>query len=235
MTSARTWLNVMRPGNGPSPETAKVTGRRIVSSAASDRGGHARPRGLFAPKPRDSGVPGQNGAGSAQNSGTPSPPGGVPGPLGGVPGTPGGVPGTPGGVPGPLGGVPGQSGRPAEPGRRPVGPERPGTQAAYGPSGPACGSQPGCQARPSVLARDPASETVAHRRTRHRRRRRAGYRPGHGLRLGAFRGARSAGVPVRLAAAAVRRRERPDHGRVEHRQPRTCGAPSRSLTRHSYS
>lgn len=44
-----------------------------MSSAASERGGHARPRGLFAPRPRGGGVPGQRGAGSARN-GHPSQP-----------------------------------------------------------------------------------------------------------------------------------------------------------------
>src|SRR6185436_13945188 len=39
-------------GNRPSLETATVTGRRIVSPPASERGGHARPRGLFTPRPR---------------------------------------------------------------------------------------------------------------------------------------------------------------------------------------
>src|SRR5204863_9793455 len=42
-------------GSGPSLETATVTGRRIVSPPANERGGHARPRGLFAPRPRRDG------------------------------------------------------------------------------------------------------------------------------------------------------------------------------------
>jgi cell division protein FtsI/penicillin-binding protein 2 len=48
-----------------------VTGRRIVSSRASERGGHARPRGLFAPRPRDSG-------GGRRDGGVPDQPDTVP-------------------------------------------------------------------------------------------------------------------------------------------------------------
>ncbi len=76
-----------------------MTGRRIVSSPASERRGHARPRGLFAPRPRDSGVPGQNDVRSAQNDGTPSPPGEGPSPLGGMPGQNGRPPESTGGPP----------------------------------------------------------------------------------------------------------------------------------------
>jgi cell division protein FtsI/penicillin-binding protein 2 len=49
-----------------------VTGRRIVSSQAGERGGHARPRGLFAPRPRDS------GGGDRHDSGAPDQPDTVP-------------------------------------------------------------------------------------------------------------------------------------------------------------
>jgi cell division protein FtsI/penicillin-binding protein 2 len=51
-----------------------VTGRRIVSSPASEHGGRARPRGLFAPRPRASGAPGrQDGEVPDQPAGAPNP------------------------------------------------------------------------------------------------------------------------------------------------------------------
>jgi hypothetical protein len=71
-----------------------VTGRRIVSSPASERGGHARPRGLFAPKPRDSGGAGRHDGGTpGQRDASPPRPDGPgipapydPGPLGEISG-----------------------------------------------------------------------------------------------------------------------------------------------------
>jgi cell division protein FtsI/penicillin-binding protein 2 len=51
-----------------------------VSSPASERGGHARPRGLFAPRPRDSGAPGPDGTPPDQNSTIADQTGAAPGP-----------------------------------------------------------------------------------------------------------------------------------------------------------
>ncbi len=105
-----------------------------MTSPANERGGHARPRRPFAPRPRDNGrhdnghEAGRHGgnapgtaavvpdpaegfplsAGVRDNSGVGSGPSGpVPGPPGPVPGPPGPVPGPPAGVPaGPVPGTP---------------------------------------------------------------------------------------------------------------------------------
>ena len=104
-----------------------------MSSAASERGGHARPRGPFAPKPRDSGnrgrrdgrgAPGQRDDieprppdpgtpgpyGPGQNGGGPSQNAGGPGQNGGMPSENAGGLSPPSGEPGPHGGMPGQNG-----------------------------------------------------------------------------------------------------------------------------
>ncbi len=86
-----------------------MTGWRIVSPPASERGGHARPRGRFAPRPRASGDPGPNGGGApGQRDAIPPPPAdpgdpGAPGPYGPT-GPFGEIPGPNGGVPGPRAG-----------------------------------------------------------------------------------------------------------------------------------
>jgi len=75
-----------------------------VSSPASERGGHARPRGPFAPRPRDSGNPGRR-----EGSGAPGQR------DGGNPGQNGGGPGQNGRASGPVGGPPGQNGTASRP------------------------------------------------------------------------------------------------------------------------
>jgi hypothetical protein len=136
-----------------------------VSSPANERGGHARPRGLFAPRPRDNGAPGRHDGGPPgqrdadpprpDGPGVPAPYGpGDPGPLGGTPGQNGGPPGretgpqertsgtpglTAGGTPG-LTGTPGQNGtaprpRAARPARPAPGGSRPARHVAPGSAG----------------------------------------------------------------------------------------------------
>jgi hypothetical protein len=103
-----------------------VTGRRIVSSPANERGGHARPQSPFAPRPRDSGGPGRDEGGipgqrdtdpaipaipadpGPYDSDDPGPPGDLPAAFGGVPLQEGGVQN--GGVTGSFGQAPGQGG-----------------------------------------------------------------------------------------------------------------------------
>src|SRR6185437_14342598 len=129
-------------------ETATVTGRRIVTFPANERGGHPRPRRPFAPRSRGNGRH-DNGRETGRHAN------GVPGqaavvpeldgsfPLaiegndraGEIPATPGtaGTPGTPGL---PAGLVPGLSGEPAA-----HAPASTGDLAAYTPGPP--GAPPG--------------------------------------------------------------------------------------------
>jgi len=102
-----------------------------VSSPANERGGHARPRGPFAPRPRDEagpgrhdgGIPGQRDTDPAipAISADPGPYGPAgPGPPGEVPAAFGGIPIQNGGRPEPSGGAPGQAARPSRGRGRPA-------------------------------------------------------------------------------------------------------------------
>jgi len=85
-----------------------------VSSPADERGGHARPRSPFAPRPRDSGGPGQHEGGiPGQGSSTPVQASEIPHPFGGIPAQNGGRPDL-------TGGAPSQAARPARGRGRPA-------------------------------------------------------------------------------------------------------------------
>jgi cell division protein FtsI/penicillin-binding protein 2 len=146
-----------------------------VSSPADERGGHARPRGLFAPKPRGSRAPGQNGGGSAPTGDMPSPPPGTaPDPLGGTPGQNGRAP-APSGQPGtPPGSVDAPS---AQNGTASGSPGGPSAQHGTAPRSRAVrparlapgGSRPARHVAPSPAARPGRKSSPAIRRSRRSR------------------------------------------------------------------
>ncbi len=183
-----------------------MTGRPIVSGSSRERGGHARPQDPAVPGPRP-----------AAPSGPPDPvtPTGRSNPV--IPTSPDG-PAIPVAPPGPvIPAAPLSPNGPAAPGltRR----ARPARHGSRGSSGSGGSSGPGgVRLRPPARAREPAVQARAARRVAHRRRRGAGHRPGHRLRLGAVRGAHRPGVPARLAAAALRRRGLADLGRAGYRR-----------------
>ncbi len=206
-----------------------------MTSPANERGGHARPRRPFAPRPRDNGR-----HDDGPETGTPLASRPVLCPVrplasrpASCPARPPNLPATP--SPGPqtwpatrlrrparLRGTRGPaSGRPGAPGD--LAPGRNGTGPQPQPSGsPAPGAGPvrpsrRFQPRPHALAGEKARQAVTHRRARHRGHRRPGRRPGQRVRDGTIRRAHRAGVPARLAAAAVRRRGQDDHGRARYR------------------
>jgi cell division protein FtsI/penicillin-binding protein 2 len=137
-------------------------GRRNVPSAASERGGHARPRGLFAPRPRDGGGPGRHD-------------GEVPGQPDTIPPAPVGLNGTPapngvapvppaGALPGFDDAPPGQNDRPPGQNDGPPGP-RAGRTARLA----ARGSRSARHVAPSTAARPGRKSSPAVRRTKRSR------------------------------------------------------------------
>ena len=157
-----------------------------MSPPANERGGHARPRGLFAPRPRDNrgpgrpddgapgplgGTPSQNGAPPGLDTGPQERIADAPGLIGGVPGLIGGVPGLTGGVPeltvsppgldtGPqerIGGAPGRNGM--------TPPPRPARPARLAPGG----SRSARHVAPSSAGRAGRKSSPAIRRTKRSR------------------------------------------------------------------
>ncbi len=144
-----------------------------MSSPASERGGHARPRGPFAPRPRDSGTPGRR-----DGTGVPGQPDAIP-PRPADPGTPGpydpSAPGQSGG-PGQNGGEPGQSGGPGQNGGEPGqsgGPGQNGTAPRPHAARPARlapgGSRPARHVAPSPAPRSGRKSSPATRRAKRSR------------------------------------------------------------------
>ncbi len=141
-----------------------------MTSPANERGGHARPRRPFAPRPRDNGRH-DNGPEAGRHDGSvPGPAAVVPDPgdgfplstgvhdhLGVTPGPAGPVPGAPGDYP--VGSVPGPSSTPSGP--APVGiPGGPGPDAPVGiPAGPVPGTPAGF---PAGLVPSPSAEPSGH-------------------------------------------------------------------------
>jgi len=159
-----------------------------VSSPANERGGQARPRGPFAPGPRDSGGPGQpDGAAPAQHGpdgfgspgevpaafgGIPAENDGVTGSLAEAPGRGGTMPVQNGEIPDPFGDIPVRNGGPPDltgpPPGPPTGPPT-GSRAAR-PARPAHGrSRPARHVAPSPAARPGRKSSPAIRRARRAR------------------------------------------------------------------
>ena len=198
-----------------------MTGRRFVTSPANERGGHARPRRPFAPRPRDNGrhdngaevgrpggsVPGPAAVVPGPGDGFPpstdvhdhlgvtpgssSPGPGPSGPLPGTPGPPGPVPGTPGGFPAGL--VPSPSAEPSGHALTAAG-DLAGLRACRTSGVPAC-PRAWCASRPRARTERHGPPAAAVR----------GRPPAPGAGRSARHGASS---PARKASAANRRAKR---------------------------
>jgi len=201
-----------------------------VSPPASERGGHARPRGLFAPRPRHNGsdtAPGTPvdapGAADAPGPDSGSGPDGGLGPNADVPGPSSAAPGASSGAPGLNVAAPGPdttvrellSSPPAPdagaPGTHPLIPDGlvPGPAAENGaaPSTPSTPSSPSIPLAPSASSVPPAYSAPSAPATRRSRGTRAA-RPTPGGSRPARHVAPSSGRPGRKASPAVRRAKR---------------------------